>query len=337
MKKVVVIGAGKRVINNILPALIHGRELFEVVGIYARSCRTIAIGKHTFNVEKFGKEAKDGIKDCDTIIVCVSASQVPTILNAVSQMGGANKELFIDTPVLVGRDIRKAKIIDLFSSVYVLEDWLGLAPITAIKEIVKNGGVGKVEYNIFHHSGYRNHALAAIRSLTNSTCLRNIALQRMNANVLEFNMVDSSGSRTRLLEPRNYEDGKILIVGETGSISNYELQMPNNYFVKTSLDGNKLTTECNSQKHQISISSSFCDQLVEHLSDGNNLMNFLKVQSLLDLLKAPSNCNNELVYTSDEAIYDKFMIDRACRHGRFFDVAVGQTSIVKLILKLLRK
>lgn len=332
MKKTILVGAGRRVRDNILPALIHGREFFDVTGVYARSERVMTVCGTEFAVENFETDLSARIAECDVIIVCVTVKQVPAVLKRLLENGGSDKTIFIDTPVFAGRNVKKAKLLGSFSRVYVLEDWIGLAHFRIVKDIIQNGHIGAVKEIIFQHGGYRNHALAAVRNWTTAASVRRIRRRKLFAGFWEFRITDAAGVKTRMLEPRNYRDGTFLIIGDKGSIANYELDSENHHFIDTQLRDGVLTAECAMPDRRRKTSIPFHEALIESLVEDGNLMNLLKTQSVLDMLRAPDMEGSALTYTASEAVYDKFMIDRACRHGFFFDVPMGRSSVIKSVL-----
>ena len=77
MKKVVIIGAGRRVQSHILPAIIQSSDYMTLSAIYARTEKRLLLSGEKYPVSTLDNNSIIKLKDAD-IIICVSENGVPT-------------------------------------------------------------------------------------------------------------------------------------------------------------------------------------------------------------------------------------------------------------------
>ena len=219
-RKVLVVGAGKRVQGAILPALLASGDAIELAGIWARSSRKVSFydGELTVQTET-GPEAFD-IPAIDTVIVAVTRSEVPSVLHRLASFDTSRIALMLDTPVVDAKDLGVMRGLRRFRRVVCTEDSIALPPIATAKRLIDEGAIGRVRSINLFHSGWRNHGLASLRFLTGMARPRRITVRRWNPRWSETR-VRLGTVRASIVQPHIHGNGRVLVVGDRGAIVDY--------------------------------------------------------------------------------------------------------------------
>jgi len=336
MKEVVIFGAGRRVQSHIIPAVINCNDSLVLSSIYARKKRFISIHNKEYQVDVINKSSTSNLQNAEMIIICVSQESVPSVLSHLLENNCADKQIFIDTPVFSGKNIRNYGLIAEFKHIFVLEDWLALNKFDLATSLIRSGKIGKVSKICFFHSGYRHHAVAIARRWTGARVIRSINHKKYSSNFNEFYFKDDSGVISWILEPRDYEYGSFLIMGELGTISDYALDTENHYFIDTKVVNNKLVTSIKYDNKKDKLGAYFVDLEAEIPVSGMNAMDVMKIDALTKMLRSESNIGaNELRYPVLDALYDKLLIDCSMRWGRFYDISFRNIGFIKFVISRL--
>src|SRR5438105_2197061 len=103
-KNIILVGIGKRVRNDIIPAL-NASGSFNILGIYARKAQSATIGSKAYDINPLSSLDKNLLRKADWVYVGVPSKAVPDVLKFLSKMPLKNVGLLIDTPVLPWRQI----------------------------------------------------------------------------------------------------------------------------------------------------------------------------------------------------------------------------------------
>lgn len=219
-RKVLVVGAGKRVEGAILPALLAFGGAIELAGIWARSSRKVSFydGEVTVQTEA-GPDAFD-FSAIDTVIVAVTRTEVPSVLRRLGAFDTSRIALMLDTPVIDAKDVGAMRMLRRFRRVVCTEDSIALPPIVTAKRLIDEGAIGRVRSINLFHSGWRNHGLASLRFLTGMACPRRITVRRWNPKWSETR-VRLGTVRASIVQPHIHGNGRVLVVGEHGAIVDY--------------------------------------------------------------------------------------------------------------------
>lgn len=187
---IIVIGAGKRVREDVVPALESLGEIFEIHGIYAQHAGEVVGSRGRYEVKKL-----DAL-DARHIRFAYVAVPRESVLGVLRQLP-AHMEIIVDTPVPYGREAQKE--FARFKRVHVAEDsvcmpWLKEYEGRSIKTILAE------------HALYRYHGIALVKKLCGSI---HFAFRLGN-------MIYLRAGRTwvRIVEPRDYARGKLYINGK---------------------------------------------------------------------------------------------------------------------------
>jgi hypothetical protein len=240
--------------------------------------------------------------------------------------------LLMDTPVIPLRQLGLLRLLPSFKRALVSEDYVGLPFFEAAGELVHAGKIGALRSIYFMHSGYRFHALAAIKRLSGSLVFSSIRIHR--GETTEWDIRTSSRVRARMLEPRDYKNGRTLISGEKGTIADYPLQTSGHIF----LDAHQGSTVFLAGKpigNDPSIDSWIKKYGVDALPSEAILA--AKVYGFIRLMRGSVLPTSAYQYAPLEGVYDQVACAACERWGRFFDVPVGKTSLVKIAIRVLSR
>jgi hypothetical protein len=147
---------------------------------------------------------------------------VPGVLDELAARGGGGLTVMIDTPVLEPADLAAAKGFERFRSVLASEDNFALPLFVLARRLVDDGRIGRLRKAYLFHSGYRHHALAALRRLM-GTRPRRVSVDRSSRWSADVHVTFPDGVRATIVEPRRYEIGRTLIAGSEGLLADYPL------------------------------------------------------------------------------------------------------------------
>ena len=115
----------------------------------------------------------------DAVVVSVGTKSVPGVLAELAGRGASGATLMLDTPVLDPSNLRAARLFERFPAVLASEDNYSLPLYVLARSLLDEGRIGRLQRAYLFHSGYRHHALAALRRLT-GTRARRVSVDRSN-------------------------------------------------------------------------------------------------------------------------------------------------------------
>jgi prephenate dehydrogenase len=108
MKKFLIIGTGRRVKANILPALVYLGKQVKVIGMCGRTNKTVRLpGGGVIKAET--NLRKVDYSKVDVIVISVTTESVPQVLTTLESLDVHGKTFFIDTPVVRLNSLRVLK------------------------------------------------------------------------------------------------------------------------------------------------------------------------------------------------------------------------------------
>ncbi len=302
-----VIGAGDRIKETILPSLSCLTSQFNLVGIYSR---TLFSAKHCTDI--WGGLPSDELaifsdKKIDLIIVAVTTKNLVSVIDSINFDYLSKVTLLIDTPV-VGNisDFKTLNSFKKFKDVLVTEDCIALPIVELAKQLIKEGKIGRVRKIQFHHSGFKYHAIATSRALAEQSYILSSKLQKMpnNMNVLTMRM--GNGVNIVVQEPRDYSVGRTLIIGDKGYISDYPLDANNGYHISYLLDKQKLVgIALNGQEIEYNqLDKLYFSELDYSKFENVSLINLLKIRAVMTLLNSIKENDRHYCYSLRDGLYD---------------------------------
>lgn len=218
-RRVWIVGAGKRVRETALPALLTLPESFEVAGLLARTSREVEVAGRRFPVRPLGDLRPQDLAHGDLVYVAVGKDAVPAVLGHLSRFDRAHLELLIDTPVLRFKHLRHRSLLEGWERAGVAEDTIHLPWYETARE-----AAGEIASVVFDRAAYAYHGLAQAKALCGArrlTRARRVGRDGRRAR-RELELASAgSGSivRATVLEPRDYSLGRVVVVGTRGLVS----------------------------------------------------------------------------------------------------------------------
>jgi hypothetical protein len=217
-RRVLVVGAGKRVQETALPAFTSMSSGCELAGIRARTKKRIECKDACFDVDEFAALREKDLEHVDLIYVAVGKHSVPEVLARLIEFGPERFDLLIDTPVLPLKLFRHLPLLERFRTTWVAEDCVELPWIEPVRVAIARGELGEVDEARFLRSAYGYHAIATAKKLFAAEVTRATRKVKAHATV-ERDLHLEGGKRVLIVEPRDYATGHLVVVGSTARLS----------------------------------------------------------------------------------------------------------------------
>jgi predicted dehydrogenase len=215
-RRVLLIGSGRRIQNNFLPALSRLQGSAEITALWSRTpAHADAVGG-CWNVP-VTRSISRSLADVDTVIVSVSANAVHSVREALLPRS-EHLALVVDTPIFgSARHLPAMRLLRRFSKVVVAEDYVHFPQWALARRAIAAGLIGRVRSIELCHSGYRYHGLALIRSFLGWQFARYMRRIRANGRTtMQFTFDD--GVVCNIVEPYDQCRGSTVVSGTKGRI-----------------------------------------------------------------------------------------------------------------------
>jgi Oxidoreductase family, NAD-binding Rossmann fold len=216
-QRVLVVGSGRRIQNNFLPALSRMPDRAQATALWSRTAGHAEAVGATWSVP-VARSIGACLADVDTVIISVSTKAVHTVLEHLSPRADA-LNLVIDTPVFgSARHLPAMRLLRRFAKVIVAEDYAHFPQWALARRAVAAGLIGQVRSIELRHSGFRYHGLALIRSFLGWPFAHRMKKVSSNgAATMEFYF--DHGCVGRIVEPYDQDRGVTVISGTSGTIT----------------------------------------------------------------------------------------------------------------------
>jgi hypothetical protein len=211
---VAVFGVGKRVLETALPAFQKLPRSFWIQSVWGRTARIESAGGVRHEVRRFETLTLRDLDGVDLVYVCVAKDAVPQVLARLVELEPFNRDLLIDTPVVRFKHFRHAARARAFRQAWVAEDCIELPWIPAALAAV--GPLHRVE---FERSAYAYHGIATARALFAARSIPSARRVALPGGAHERTLRFSGGRVARIVEPRDYANGRLVFIGQGGSLS----------------------------------------------------------------------------------------------------------------------
>lgn len=220
-RRVLVVGAGRRVLETALPALDRARDAFEVRLVTARRAREIETASGRIEVHALAGLDEKALAEVDLAYVAVGKDAVPEVLALLARRIGPGLDLLLDTPVLRVKHFRHLPLLSHFRRVSVAEDTAFLPWFDAVRAATPR--LGPMRRLILDRSAWAYHAIATSKTLLDDPRVRRGRRARLAGGgarrILEF----AGGSCAEIVEPRDYSIGTVRIEGERAALASRRL------------------------------------------------------------------------------------------------------------------
>jgi hypothetical protein len=220
---VLIVGAGRRVQNNFLPALSCLADRFEIRGIHSRTPDRLRAVARRWGIAPVESLADADLTAIDVVAISVPTSQNAAVLRQLLARAGS-LHVVIDTPIAWSAE-EKAEIeplLDRFARVTVTEDYMNFPQFALVRDAVRQGLIGAVRSLTLFNIGYLYHGLALIRSFTGFAPVLHSARHRLGScgAVVTYRFADDF-TATVIGPYRRHTTGGLVIEGTAGIISEF--------------------------------------------------------------------------------------------------------------------
>jgi hypothetical protein len=196
----------------------------------------------------------------------------------------------LDTPVLPLKGIFSTRFFRRYKNVLTSEDCIALPPLSLAKKIIDEGKIGKVRNIYFFHNGYKYHAIASLQMLADDLTLPYIINRKFPEGIVMKEFFFKSKIRALLYEPRDYDNCRFLIEGDSGSIADYPHKSENVFHIGYQREGSFYT---GLTLQGVKIESSQLDKAYLSLKGicihESSFMNTMKIRALMDIITGSDN------------------------------------------------
>lgn len=195
---VVIVGAGKRISEDVIPVFESLADIFSITGVYARHASAVLGSKQVYDVRP--TDTIDEAKKVDLLYVAVPTK---ALLSVLKQLANHQKtaQLIVDTPVPLNQDVLQE--LCKWSRATVAEDSTFLPWIACIEHVPRA--------IVCDRSLYRYHGVALIKKLARHDVAFGLRFGNRK-------WLFAGRTRAKFIEPRDYLHGRLFIDGEQPQI-----------------------------------------------------------------------------------------------------------------------
>lgn len=220
--RVLIIGAGRRVRNNFLPALACLKDHFQVVALVSPTRQRRDPLAAQWNIGSYDSIDQIDFNGIDVVAISTPTSENARILRSLLPHA-ARLRLVIDTPIATSlSEITSCwDLLDRFKRIAVAEDYMNFPSFTVAREAVARGLVGDVRWLTLNNIGFYYHGLALIRSFAGFAKVRSAQRFRIGADAaaVTYNV---GALKASVIGPyRGHTTGGLVITGSSGVITQF--------------------------------------------------------------------------------------------------------------------
>ncbi|MBI5434576.1 MAG: hypothetical protein HZA52_17225 [Planctomycetes bacterium] len=217
-RRVWIVGAGKRVKETAVPALVAAGERFEIHGVLGRSAREETLAGRRFDVRALAALDARTFAGADLVYMAVGKQAVPQVLASLARFDLGAVDLLIDTPVLLLKHFRHTAQFRRFRNVWVAEDCYFLPWFDVVRAELAHGELGPLVEVRLLHAAYAYHAFATLKGLFGVERIAAARRTRVDGGRRRTVTIDGE-RRAVIVEPRDYASGWIELHCAKGSIA----------------------------------------------------------------------------------------------------------------------
>jgi hypothetical protein len=223
-RRVLLVGSGRRVRNNWLPALALLDDRTELLGLWSRTPAHAEAAAAPWSTPTV-PHIKSVLADADTVMVSVATHAVGPILEQLRPEAGRLR-LVLDTPVFGDpRHLSDLRLLRQFKQVLVAEDYAQYPQWVLLRRAVAAGLIGRAEHVQLDHSGFRYHGLALIRSVFGYPFAQRLRRRRGGGTTL-LDFAFGGGRTGTITEPYDRQRGSTVVTGTEGVIASGRGRLP---------------------------------------------------------------------------------------------------------------
>jgi len=217
MKRILVVGAGGRVTDAVLPAIAAAGDALELAGLFARKPRALVAAERSYDVRSLDTLTAEEVAAADIVYVVVAKPAVGRVLRSLRRFDVTRLHLVLETPVVLFKHLHEFGQVRAFGQVSVAEDMAHLPWLSLVRRATASAGLlGPLQSVELDRSGYAYHGVALAKALAGDLRVRAGATQRgASGEVRTLRM--GSGVSVRWINPRDYASGSIRLTGTRGA------------------------------------------------------------------------------------------------------------------------
>lgn len=224
MKRILVIGAGGRVTDAVLPALARLGGKLELGGVFARKERDVeARGPDTrgavHRVRPLASLTASEVAAAHLVYVVVAKPAVGRVLTELARFDVAHVELVLETPVVLFKHLHHVRRVAPFARASVAEDLCALPWMDLVRRAtVPDGALGAPRHVELDRSGYAYHGVALAKALLGAQRVSRGRRRRTGGTELRT-LRFVGGTAATWTSPRDYSVGAVTLTCARGVAS----------------------------------------------------------------------------------------------------------------------
>lgn len=236
-KKVLIIGAGKRMQAAALPVLEKLKGRYTIHRIFDKTEMKIRSRESEYETGSLERIGRDDISEADLVYMAVNKDKVPGVLKKLSRFDLSRADLLTETPVLLFKHFCFVDLLKRFRNAWVAEDCTRLPCYDVIRDALEGGLIGELRRVEFHQSAYKYHGLAALKTWLNCTRISSARKGKMDRGLERRDLKFANGTSGRMYEPRDYGTGRFVVAGDKGSISDGASDSKDEHLLEPMVEG----------------------------------------------------------------------------------------------------
>jgi len=221
--RILLIGAGRRIQNNFLPALKCLETRFQVRGIFSRTPERARRVAEVWGIPCLDVLEDDDLAGMDAVAISVPTSQNANVLKKLLPHA-KRLHVVIDTPIAWTQEEFDAvtPMLAEFKGVTVTEDYMNFPQFKLVRETVRSGLIGELKNITLLNIGYLYHGLALLRSFVGFAHPVSCSRMVLNSTAVVTKFDFPGNLSGAIVGPyRRHNTGGIFIEGSKGIITEF--------------------------------------------------------------------------------------------------------------------
>lgn len=302
--RVLLIGSGKRIQNNFIPALQALPEKFTIIGIHSRTREHYERVAKEKGIPPIHELTAELYASVDVVAISVSPGVWPIFLSRM-KASAPHINLVVDTP-LVLHGLSLFRKLSQFKNVIATEDYISFPQFTLLRIIADSGALGKIRSVRLMHNGYRYHGTSLIRSFFDYALAERFTSRFTSPDNIDMRLDLPGNAYGEIIEPYEGHMGHIEIMGERGGITSAEERGDFTYQIKPEIEHGEVVAyvaQISDKKYHLPLvySSALRDM---GLTDQFQID---KVHGLIQTFLSCVEFNTHSRYHFTDALYDNYV------------------------------
>lgn len=296
MQRVLLIGSGRRIQNNFVPALSCLKADFKIVGIHSKTPEHYQAVAQKFQITPIESIDDRILAQTDVVVISVPRYIWPSILLKLEKHA-QRLTVIIDTPL----NIPCINLLKKFKKIIITEDYFNFPQFELLREFCTVETIGNIKAVNLHHNGYRYHGTSLIRSFFDFKQALSIT-SKIHGSSVDLFLRFPNHATASMLEPYTGE-GTIEISGEKASVSNDVKNSNAEYILKPIYTEAFITAfEINGNGKTARKELSYLPELIKQGATDN--FQIQKMHGLITVFQSILKDNIYSKYNFYQALYD---------------------------------